>query len=85
MDLDPTDPFVYGKKSITQVWPAKSGYAQIGGAQAAHALYKAEQIGTTNVYPQYPEVVERLQALLESYRQKIGPQPNLGWIDNRRQ
>ena len=44
---DPSDPFVYGKKSITQVWPAKSGYTQIGGAQAAHALYKDELIGTT--------------------------------------
>jgi len=45
--LDPADPFVYGKESITQVWPAKSGYSQIGGANAAHALYRDEQIGTT--------------------------------------
>ncbi len=46
--LDPADPFVtvYGKKSVTQVWPAKSGYTQIGGAQAAHRLYKDELVGT---------------------------------------
>ena len=44
---DPNDPFVYGKKSVTQVWPAKSGYKYIGGAQAAHALYQDELVGTT--------------------------------------
>ena len=44
---DPNDPLVYGKKSVTQVWPAKSGYSQVGGAQAAHALYQDELIGTT--------------------------------------
>jgi len=44
--LDASDPFVYGIESTTQVWPAKKGGKTIGGAKAAHALYKDEQIGT---------------------------------------
>ncbi|MBI9017754.1 MAG: arylsulfatase [Phycisphaerae bacterium] len=45
--LDPSDPLVYGKKPETQAWPAK-GYksSTIGGARAAHELYKDEEIAT---------------------------------------
>ncbi len=45
--FDPEDPFVYGIKSITQEWPEKGGYTSIGGAKAAHALYRDEEVGTT--------------------------------------
>lgn len=44
---DPEDPFVLGKRSVTQEWPAKGGYAAIGGAEKAHQLYRDEQVGTT--------------------------------------
>lgn len=44
---DPADPFVYGKRSVTKVFPEKSGYANIGGAEAAHRLYDDELVGTT--------------------------------------
>jgi len=44
--LDPLDPFVYGKLSVTARRPEKSGYNAIGGAEAAHRLYVDEQIGT---------------------------------------
>lgn len=44
---DPADPFVRGKKSVTQKWPEKSGYTAIGGAEAAHKLYEDEKVGTT--------------------------------------
>jgi len=43
----PDDPFVYGRKASTQAYPAKMGLDQIGGAKAAHALYRDEQVGTT--------------------------------------
>ena len=39
---DPKDPFVHGKKSVTQKWPAKGGYNAIGGACKTHELYKDE-------------------------------------------
>lgn len=45
--VDPADPFVYGKKSVTKKYPEKSGYTQIGGAKKAHQLYVDEMIGTT--------------------------------------
>ena len=45
--LDPADPFVEGKESVTQKWPAKGGYKAIGGARKAHELYKDEEVGTT--------------------------------------
>ncbi|MAF67486.1 MAG: arylsulfatase [Planctomycetes bacterium] len=45
--LDPADPFVKGKRSVTQVWPAKGGYKAIGGARRAHELYRDERIATT--------------------------------------
>ncbi len=45
--LDPSDPFVYGKKSVTKKYPEKSGYSRIGGADAAHRLYIDDQVGTT--------------------------------------
>lgn len=44
---DPADPFVMRKESVTQKWPAKSGYNAIGGARKAHLLYEDERIGTT--------------------------------------
>jgi len=43
---DPQDPFVKGVESVTQKWPAKSGYKKLGGAKAAHELYRDEEIGT---------------------------------------
>ena len=45
--LDPHDPLVYGRESVTQVWPAKGGYNQIGGGRKAHELYKDQELGTT--------------------------------------
>ncbi len=45
--LDPNDPFVIGKESVTQKLPEKGGYTRIGGADAAHRLYIDDQIGTT--------------------------------------
>lgn len=44
---DPSDPFVYRKRSVTKVHPAKGGYGAIGGADAAHKLYDDELVGTT--------------------------------------
>ena len=45
--LDPNDPFVYGKESVTKKYPEKGGYQNIGGAEAAHRLYQDELVGTT--------------------------------------
>ena len=45
--LDPNDPFVYGKESVTKKYPEKGGYKNIGGAEAAHRLYQDELVGTT--------------------------------------
>lgn len=45
--FDESDPFVYGKKSVTQRWPEKGGYKAIGGAKTAHELYNDRQVGTT--------------------------------------
>jgi arylsulfatase A-like enzyme len=45
--LDRDDPFVYGKKSVTKVFPEKGGYRAIGGGKAAHRLYVDDRIGTT--------------------------------------
>ncbi|WP_145051183.1 sulfatase family protein [Lignipirellula cremea] len=39
------DPFVFGQKARTQAFPEKMGVAQIGGADAAHALYRDEAVG----------------------------------------
>jgi len=47
LGLDPSDPFVEKKESVTQKWPAKSGYKSIGGARKAHELYRDEEVGTT--------------------------------------
>lgn len=44
---DPKDPFVYGEESVTEKWPAKGGYNNIGGAEKAHLLYRDEMVGTT--------------------------------------
>ena len=44
--LAPEDPLVYGAKSKTRVFPEKMGIDQIGGAQAAHALYDDSMVGT---------------------------------------
>ncbi len=44
--LVPEDPFVPNKKAKTREFPEKMGLAQIGGADAAHALYDDEMVGT---------------------------------------
>lgn len=41
------DPFVFDQTANTQVFPEKMGIDQIGGAAAAHALYRDESVGTT--------------------------------------
>ncbi len=41
------DPFVFGTKAKTRDFPEKMGMNQIGGADAAHALYDDEAVGTT--------------------------------------
>jgi len=45
--LVPDDPFVFGKKAKTREFFEKMGTDQIGGADAAHALYDDEAVGTT--------------------------------------
>jgi arylsulfatase A-like enzyme len=45
--LDPDDPLVPGKPSVTRKFPEKGGYAAIGGAEAAHRRYDDERVGTT--------------------------------------
>jgi arylsulfatase A-like enzyme len=45
--LLPDDPFVYGKKAKTQEIPEKFHLGDIGGADAAHALYDDYAVGTT--------------------------------------
>ena len=44
--LVPEDPFVYGKRANTEVYPEKRKLDDIGGAEAAHALYKDREVGT---------------------------------------
>jgi arylsulfatase A-like enzyme len=44
--LVPEDPFVFGRKAKTKEYPEKMGIDQIGGADAAHALYDDEAVGT---------------------------------------
>ncbi|MCZ6674395.1 MAG: sulfatase-like hydrolase/transferase [Verrucomicrobia bacterium] len=44
--LVPDDPFVYGETAKTQVFPEKRRIDEIGGADAAHALYKDRMVGT---------------------------------------
>jgi arylsulfatase A len=44
--LVPEDPFVYGERANTQVFPEKRKLNDIGGADAAHALYKDREVGT---------------------------------------
>ncbi len=44
--LDPEDPFVFGKPAKTREFFEKMGMNQIGGADAAHALYDDEMVGT---------------------------------------
>ena len=41
------DPFVYGQPAETRLFEEKFGIREIGGAQAAHALYDDEAVGTT--------------------------------------
>lgn len=47
VDFDPADPFVMQQESVTQVFPEKGGYTQIGGAKKAHERYRDEYVGTT--------------------------------------
>lgn len=44
--LDPADPFVRKKKAKTREFPEKMNLTAIGGADAAHALYDDEMVGT---------------------------------------
>jgi arylsulfatase A-like enzyme len=44
--LDPEDPFVFGQRADTQEFPEKRKLSDIGGAQAAHALYKDREVAT---------------------------------------
>ena len=44
--LVPEDPFVYGQTANTEVFPEKRKLDDIGGADAAHALYKDHEVGT---------------------------------------
>ncbi len=45
--LLPSDPFVFGKTAKTRKFREKMGLNQIGGADAAHALYDDEMVATT--------------------------------------
>ncbi len=49
--LDPADPLVFGtdvkEKAHTLDYPEKGGLNQVGGAKAAHELYREEQFATT--------------------------------------
>jgi arylsulfatase A-like enzyme len=45
--LTKEDPFVYGKEAKTRVFDEKMGIDQIGGAEAAHALYDDEKVAMT--------------------------------------
>lgn len=47
LGLSLEDPFEYGKTAFTKVYPEKAKLNQIGGAEAAHALYQDEKVGTT--------------------------------------
>ncbi len=44
--LVPDDPFVFSKRAKTREFPEKMGLTQIGGADAAHAFYDDEFVGT---------------------------------------
>lgn len=43
---DPDDPFVYGQTAKTRRFDEKFGINEIGGADAAHALFDDEKVGT---------------------------------------
>ncbi len=43
----PHDPFVYGKEADTRYFDEKFAYSDIGGAKAAHQIYKDRMVGTT--------------------------------------
>ncbi len=45
--LVPEDPFVFGKQAKTRAFPEKMDLAGIGGADAAHARYNDETVGST--------------------------------------
>ena len=47
LGLDPSDPLVYGKRSVTRRYPEKGGYGAIGGGAAAHRRYVDDEIGVT--------------------------------------
>lgn len=46
LGLDPDDPFVYGEQANTREWDEKFGLDAIGGAKAAHELYKDREVGS---------------------------------------
>lgn len=43
--FDPDDPFVFGQLAETRPFPEKLDIRAIGGAKAAHALYRDEEVG----------------------------------------
>ena len=47
LGLVPDDPFVYGRRANTTPYREKMNLGEIGGADAAHALYVDEAVGTT--------------------------------------
>jgi len=47
LGADPSDPLVYGKRSVTKRYREKGGYNAIGGGDAAHRLYQDQLVGTT--------------------------------------
>jgi arylsulfatase A-like enzyme len=44
---DPEDPFIYGETAETETYREKFRVDDIGGAKAAHALYRDRSVGTT--------------------------------------
>lgn len=61
VDYDPADPFVMRTPSVTQKFPEKSGYTQIGGATKAHERYRDEFVGTTLAEKAVAWIEERAQ------------------------
>ncbi|MCP4856806.1 MAG: arylsulfatase [Fuerstiella sp.] len=47
VDLDPADPFVYGKPAETKIFDEKMGISDIGGARQAHKTYDDNLVATT--------------------------------------
>lgn len=72
------DPFVLGKKAKTREFPEKMGINQIGGADAAHALYDDEAVGTTLV----EKATRWIRARTRSTASTRSPQGSSGQASN---